>query len=61
MTIGDRAMTTVVIEDIEGVSTALATLTTESTSTAGKSEARCGTTFSILKPLVELIGFLGWR
>ena len=52
--IGDRAMTTVVIEDIEGVSTASATLTTESPSTAGKSKARCGTIFSILKPLVDL-------
>ena len=61
VTIGDRAMTTVVIEDIEGVSTALATLTTESPSTAGKSEARCGTIVSILKSLVELMGFPGRR
>ena len=61
VTIGDRAMTTVVIEDIEGVSTALATLTTESPSTAGKREARCGTIVSILKSLVELMGFPGRR
>ena len=61
VTIGDRAMTTVVIEDIEGVSTALATLTTESPSTAGKSEARCGTIVSILKSLVGLMGFPGRR
>lgn len=61
VTIGDRAMTTVVIEDIEGVSTASATLTTESPSTAGKSEARCGTISSILKSLVELMGFPGRR
>ena len=61
VTIGDRAMTTVVIEDIEGVSTALATLTTESPSTAGKSEARRGTIVSILKSLVELMGFPGRR
>ena len=61
VTIGDRAMTAVVIEDVEGVSTALATLTTESPSKAGKSEAGCGTILSILKPLVELIGFLRRR
>ena len=59
VTIGDRAMTTVVIEDKQGVSTTLATLSTESPSTAGKGEAPSGTIFSILKPLVELMGFLG--